>query len=444
MNRRTHYCKDITLDIVGQHVTLCGWVNAIRNKGSIIWIDLRDFSGIAQIMYIRNSHDGERDDLYCKLASLRREYVVQVDGIVHKKPDSALENQKDIELEVVDLFLLSKSKSLPFDINDMKELKEGLSLKFRYLDLRRFKLHQNLLLRNRITILTRAFLEKEGFIEVRTPHLVRPTVGGAKEFLVEAAKGEFFALAQGPQIYMELMVAGGFERCYQISHCICNEGSRHNRQIEFDQLHCEMAFMDEEGVMNLFDSYLHFLYKNLFDKELPMIPRISWHEAMEMYGTESPDIRCEPNSFCPVWITDIPLFKYSATDGKYKIKHHPFTAIHENDYSRLDSGDVYDMCSRSYNLFINGVKVGGSSVRIHNRELQERMFLLSGMTPEDVKGFEHLLNAMDFGMPPHAGMSFGFDRLCAVFGGSTNVKDYMFFPKSSSGKDVMTDAPIRL
>lgn len=436
MNRRTHYCKDISVDNIGQTVVLYGWVMSIRNKGSIIWLDVRDSSGILQAVHVKPKGKGE-DNLYQKLASLKRESVIQIEGVIKKS-----ESVKGVELRVHEIEILSISKNLPFDIRESKDISEDISLKYRYLDMRRKSLRENLILRNRVTLLTRTFLEKENFIEVRTPHLVRPTRGGAKEFLVETEKGDFFALSQGPQIYMELMMAGGFDRCYQISHCICNEGSRRNRQIEFDQLHCELAFMDENQIMELFDKYIRYLCKNILGKDIYTIPRVSWKDAIEKFGNDCPDIRSHNDDFCPIWITDIPMFKIDKVTGKYKIMHHPFTAVRDSDFKYIKSGEYQNVISQSYNLSINGIKVGGSSVRNYKRDIQEKLLELSGVTREEMEGFSSLLKAMDYGMPPHAGMSFGFDRLCAIFGNSTIVKDFMFFPKSNSGKELMTGAPI--
>ena len=441
MSKRTHYCNEINRDTIGSRVVLCGWVNAIRDMGSIVWIDLRDSTGIVQIVSSKNNPP-LHDSLYNQVKSLKKESVIQVEGVVQEKK-SCNSSSLNIEVFVEKIVLFSTCKRLPIDMGSRNNLKEELALRYRYLDMRRMNLHKNLTIRNEITILTRSFLENERFIEVRTPHLIRPSYGGAKEFLVQTDSGEWFALAQGPQIHMELLMAGGFDRCYQFSHCICNEDSRHNRQIEFDQLHCEMAFMDEEDVFALFDKYLINLASNILGIYISDIPRISWNDSMRLYGKECPDIRQKENDFCPIWITDIPMFKFDDASKNYKIKHHPFTAIREENIDSLKEVDLSKVISRSYNLSINGVKVGGSSIRNYNRATQELLFLQSGLTQQELDGFECLLEAMDYGMPPHAGMSFGFDRLCAIFDASTNVKDYMFFPKSSSGRDLTTGAPIR-
>lgn len=439
MNRRTHYCNNISVSNIGQDVVICGWVMSLRNKGSIIWIDLRDSSGTIQVVHERLTENCGEDVLYNKIAAIKRESVVQIEGIVKKS-----DNTKGVEIRVLGIEILAICKNLPFDIRDCSELSENISLKYRYLDMRRKNLHDNLLLRNKITLLTRSFLEKEGFIEVRTPHLVLPSRGGAKEFLVRTNKGDYFALAQSPQLYMELLIASGFERCYQISHNICNEDSRRNRQIEFDQIHCELAFMDEFQIMDLFDNFINYLYTSIKGDILHTIPRITWEESMSKYGNDCPDIRSQSDEFCPIWITDIPMFKTDKKNGQYIIKHHPFTAIKDNCFKDLENGEYQKVISKSYNLSINGIKVGGSSVRNFDRNIQEKLLELSGISKEEIACFDYLLNAMDYGMPPHAGMSFGFDRLCALFGNSTKVKDFMFFPKSSSGKDLMSGAPVNL
>lgn len=439
MEYRNKYCGEITLNDVGEKITLSGWIHSIRKKKDFVWIDLRDFYGIVQL-FVENTID-----CFC-LNKLVREDIITVQGVVCKRPDS---NKKmvtgDVEVKVSQIVLLSHCKGLPFDIEDNISVTENTRLKYRFIDLRRKEMKNNLILRHKVASLSRSFLISKGFIEIDTPCLTRSSVSGAREFLVPSMKHKrkAYTLAQSPQLFMQLLIVGGFDKCFQIAHCFCDEDQRTDRQPEFHQLHCEMAFVQQKDIVNLFTEFVNFVYNNITHKKIDAIPVLSWKTCMEQYGTDKPDIRKYKEDFSPLWVIDIPMFKWEKEERKYKTVHHPFIAPKEEDVPLLfDETSIEKIRTQSYNLIINGVKVGGSSVRISDKSIQNRVFQIMGLSNDEItENYGFLLDAFSYGVPPHAGMTFGFDRLCSIMNGSNNVRDYMAFPKNSQGRDTMLNVP---
>ena len=418
---------------------MSGWVHSIRKKKSFVWIDLRDFYGIVQL-FVENTFD------FPCLNEFVHEDVIRVEGIVCERPNP---NKKletgEVEVKVLQITILSNCEKLPFNIEDSISVSENTRLKYRFMDLRRKEMKDNLILRHKVALLSRFFLISKGFIEVDTPCLTKSSVSGAHEFLVPSMKHKrkAYTLAQSPQLFMQLLMVGGFDKCFQIAHCFCDEDQRTDRQPEFLQLHCEMAFIQQKDIIDLFTEFICYIYYNINHKEIDTIPVLPWKTCMEQYGTDKPDTRKDGEVFSPLWVIDIPMFKWEKEERKYKTVHHPFIAPKEEDVPLLfDETSIEKIRTQSYNLIINGVKVGGSSVRITNKSIQNRIFQIMGLSNEEITNhYGFLLDAFSYGVPPHAGMTFGFDRLCSIMNGSNNVRDYMAFPKNSQGRDNMLNVP---
>lgn len=439
MEYRNKTCGELSINDVGQSVILSGWIHSIRKKKTFVWLDLRDYYGIVQL-FVENTINCD-----C-LNQLGREDVIRVQGVVNIRPNP---NKKletgDIEVKVSQIMLLNKCKGTPFTISNDLSVDENIRLKYRFFDLRREEMKNNLILRHKVAMLSRSFLISKGFIEVDTPCLTKSSVSGAHEFTVPSAKHKrkAYTLAQSPQLFMQLLMVGGFDKCFQIAHCFCDEDLRVDRQPEFHQLHCEMAFAKQKDVLELFDTFIRFVFFNINHKMLDSIPILSWEACMAQYGTDKPDIRKDNESFSPLWVIDIPMFKWNKEEHKYKAVHHPFIAPKEEDIPLLfNDNSIEKIRTQSYNLIINGVKVGGSSIRISDKNIQNKVFQIMGLTNDEItEKYGFLLDAFSYGVPPHAGMTFGFDRLCSIMNGSNNVRDYMAFPKNSHGKDVMLKVP---
>ncbi len=574
---RTHTCGELRLSHVNQEVTLCGWVQRTRDKGGMLWIDLRDRYGITQLQFEEGKTPAE---LLEATRSLGREFVIAVKGEVIERYSK---NDKiptgDIELRVTELVVLNPAKLPPFLIEDETDGGEDLRMKYRYLDLRRNPIRKNLMLRHQVARYTRRYLDDLEFIEVETPVLIKSTPEGARDFVVPSRMnpGEFYALPQSPQTFKQLLMVSGFDRYYQIVKCFRDEDLRADRQPEFTQIDCEMAFVTQEDVLNTFEGLIRDLFKNVKHIDLPEVPRLTYADAMRRYGSDKPDIRfgmefvelkgktndltsghdfgvfdsaelvagirvpgaasytrkqvdeltdwvkrpqigakgliylrvnddeagtlkssvdkfydqdalsawakafdAEPNDlillisgdadkvrkqlgelrlemgtrlelrnpddYRVLWIVDFPLLEYGvdehdANEGRWYAMHHPFTSPKPEDIELLAS-DPGAVRANAYDMVINGVEVGGGSVRIFQKELQQKMFGILGFSPEEAQAqFGFLLNAFEFGAPPHAGIAFGFDRLCSLFGGADSIRDFIAFPKNNSGRDVMIDSP---
>lgn len=566
---RTHTCGELRLHHVHQQITLAGWVQRVRNKGGLIWVDLRDRYGLTQLIFEEGSTD---KSLLEKAAQLGREFVVQATGMVVErtaKNDKMLTG--DIEIKVEELTVLNPAKVPPFIIEDETDGGDELRMRYRYLDLRRNVIREKLQLRHRMMQETRSYMDKQQFIEVETPVLIKSTPEGARDFVVPSRvnPGEFYALPQSPQTFKQLLMVSGFDRYFQIVKCFRDEDLRADRQPEFTQIDCEMAFVNQEDILNTFEGLIKHLFLSVKGVDLGHVPHLTYADAMKYYGNDKPDLRfdmkfvdlttlskgagfvvidqaeialgiCAKGAgeytrkqldeltewvkrpqigakgliyvryqqddvlkssvdkfysqaklkswadalgavpgdlllvlsgdekstrkqlselrlkmgeelglrdrsvFVPLWVVDFPLLDWDEESQRFHAMHHPFTSPKREDIPLLES-DPGSVRANAYDLVINGVEVGGGSIRIHDRATQQLMFTHLGFTEEEAqKQFGFLLEAFEFGAPPHGGIAFGFDRLCAIFGGSDSIRDYIAFPKNNSGRDVMIDSPSTL
>jgi aspartyl-tRNA synthetase len=562
---RTHTCGELTISHVNQKVTLSGWVQRSRDLGGMTFIDLRDRYGITQLVFNSDTHAELRE----AARNLGREYVISATGLVAERSNkNAKLDTGDIEIIVDKIEVLNVSKIPPFTIEDNTDGGDELRMKYRYLDLRRNILKNNLMLRHKMGIETRNYMNNIGFLEIETPYLIGSTPEGARDFVVPSRMnpGEFYALPQSPQTYKQILMVAGYDRYFQIVRCFRDEDLRADRQPEFTQIDCEMAFVTQEDILNTFEGLVRHLFKNVKGLEIGEIPRMSYADAMKFYGSDKPDIRFEmrfeelddltknrnfkvfdetelvagicakgcaeysrkqldeltewvkrpqigaggliylrynldgtlkssvdkfyspedlklwaerfnaapgdlililsgraektrkalgelrlemgsrlgyrnPEVFAPLWVVDFPLLEWDEESGRFFAMHHPFTAPKPEDIPLLDT-DTKAVRANAYDLVINGSEIGGGSIRIHNKEMQNRMLNLLGFSNEEAqKQFGFLMNAFEFGAPPHGGIAFGFDRFCAVFGGADSIRDYIAFPKNNSGRDMMVNAP---
>lgn len=563
---RSHTCGELRATHIGQQVTLAGWVQRSRDLGGMTFVDLRDRYGITQLAFNLE----ENADLCMQARKLGREFVIQAKGtIIERASKNANLPTGDIEIQVSELTILNAAKTPPFTIEDETDGGDELRAQYRYLDLRRNPVQQKLMLRNRVALETRKYLDAQGFWDVETPYLIKSTPEGARDFVVPSRmnQGEFYALPQSPQTFKQLLMVSGFDRYYQIVKCFRDEDLRADRQPEFTQIDCEMAFVEQEDILNTFEGLVKHLFKTVKGIEFDgPFPRMDYAEAMAKYGSDKPDIRfgmefadlkaatagkefvvfdsaeavigiavpgaseytrkqldeitewvkrpqigakglvyvkCnadgtfkssvdkfydeaalkvwaeltgakagdlifvlsgdldktrkqmnelrlrmgtelglrDPNKFAPLWVLDFPLLEWDEESGRYHAMHHPFTSPKPEDFD-LIATEPGKVRANAYDLAMNGVELGGGSIRIHDRDLQARMFELLGFTPEQAQAqFGFLMNAFEFGAPPHGGLAFGLDRLVATMGGSDSIRDYIAFPKNNSGRDVMIDAP---
>ena len=566
---RTHTCGELRLADAGKEVVLSGWVQRVRDKGTLLWIDIRDRYGLTQLFLQEGVSSAEVME---KARTLGREFVIQAKGIVIER-ESKNPNipTGEIEIQLNELNILNASKTPPFTIEDKSDGGDDLRMKYRYLDLRRNPLKNNLILRHNVAIETRSYLSEQGFIEVETPCLIKSTPEGARDFVVPSRMnpGEFYALPQSPQQFKQLLMVAGFDKYFQIVRCFRDEDLRADRQPEFTQIDCEMSFVEQEDVLNTFEGLAKHLFKKVKGLEFDKFPRMTWHDAMKYYGSDKPDIRFDmrfveltdlaqgkgfpvfddseivvainakgcasytrkqidaltdfvkrpqvgakglvyvkynedgsikssvdkfytpedlktwldrcgaeagdmllilcgktmeareqmnclrlemgnqlglrnPNDYKPLWVIDFPLLEWDEETQRYYAKHHPFTAPKPEDEYLLDEepSRLAEIRANAYDIVLNGVEIGGGSVRIFNRDLQNKMFRTLGFTDESAQAqFGFLMNAFEYGAPPHAGLAFGFDRLCSLFGGQESIRDFIAFPKNNMGRDVMTESP---
>ena len=554
---------------IGQEVTLAGWVQKIRDKGFMIWVDLRDRYGISQLIF-----DEQRTskDLLDQAKSLGREFVIQIHGEVIERT-SKNENipTGDIEILVKELKILNSSSTPPFTIEDDTDGGEELRMKYRYLDIRREPIKQNLVLRHKITQQVRKYLSDHSFIEVETPCLIKSTPEGARDFVVPSRinEGEFYALPQSPQTFKQLLIVAGLDKYFQIVKCFRDEDLRADRQPEFTQIDCEMAFVEQDDILNTFEGLIVDIFKQVKNIDIDKFPKLTYDQAMQKYGTDKPDIRfgmefVELNELCqhkdfnifnsaelvvginidggnkltrkeidkytdwvktpqvgamgmvyircnedgtykssvdkfydqtdlkniadkanakkgdmimilsgdkntvrpqlsalrielaknfglrnseefaPLWITDFPLLMWDEEENKYHAMHHPFTSPKPDQIDLLDKSPG-EVKANAYDLVINGNEIGGGSIRIHNKDIQQKMFDCLGFTKQEAEQqFGFLMNAFQYGAPPHGGIAFGLDRLVAILGGSETIRDFIAFPKNNAGRDVMIDSPSKI
>ena len=566
---RTHTCGALRASDIEKEVTLSGWVSKHRDKGFMIWVDLRDRYGITQLIF-----DAERTDktVFETAKNLGREFVIQVTGkVIEREAKNKNIPTGDIEVLVQSLIVLNESEVPPFTIEDETDGGEDIRMKYRYLDIRRNPVKNNLLFRHKVAQEVRNYLSAQDFCEVETPYLIKSTPEGARDFVVPSRMnpGQFYALPQSPQTFKQLLMVGGMDRYFQIVKCFRDEDLRADRQPEFTQIDCEMAFVDQEDVMNTFEGMTKHLLKSVHNIEVTDFPRMTFEEAMRKYGNDKPDIRfgmvfgelnavaqhkdfgvfnnaelvvgiavpgaasysrkeidalidwvkrpqvgasgmvyCKyeadgsfkssvdkffdpsdlqawatetganpgdlilvlsgpanktraqlsalrmelgnrlglrkATEFAPLWVIDFPLFEWDEESQRFHAMHHPFTSPKKEDIPLLET-DPGKVRANAYDMVLNGNEIGGGSIRIHDKETQALMFKHLGFTPEQAQEqFGFLMNAFQYGAPPHGGLAFGLDRLVAILGGQETIRDFIAFPKNNSGRDVMIDAPAKI
>lgn len=444
-----------SINKVGEKILVEGWVNSRRDHGKIIFIDFRDRSGLLQIVF-----EPSKKDTYDLATELRSEYVVSVEGMINQRPEKMINKNiisGTVEMAAEKLTIINKAKTPPFEIDkDTLKINEETRLKYRYLDLRTERMNNNIRLRNKTLLFIRNYLNKEDFVEIQTPILSKSTPEGARDYLVPSRlhAGKFFALPQSPQQYKQLLMVAGMERYFQIAPCFRDEDARADRSPgEFYQLDIEMSFITQEDILNLAEDMFTALVKEVFpDKKISQEPwpRIKHSEVMEKYGIDKPDLRKDknnPNELAFAWVIDFPLFVQQTKEDffygageKYAPSHHMFTAPKEEHISLLDT-EPLKVKSYQHDLVLNGYEVGGGSVRIHDSKLQEKIFSLIGFTEEQKKQFSHLLEAFEYGAPPHGGVAPGIDRLLMVLTGQSSLKEMIAFPLTGDAKDPLMDAP---
>jgi len=566
---RTHSNGELRLTNIGQEVTLAGWVQKTRDKGFMMWVDLRDRYGITQLIF-----DEERTpkEMMEKAKTLGREFVIQVKGeVIERVSKNKNIPTGEVEILVKELTVLNKSLVPPFTIEDETDGGDELRMKYRYLDIRRTPVRENLIFRHKVAIEVRKYLSDKGFIEIETPVLIKSTPEGARDFVVPSRMnaGQFYALPQSPQTFKQLLMVGGMDKYFQIVKCFRDEDLRADRQPEFTQIDCEMAFVEQEDILNTFEGLTRHLLKEVNGVEVAEFPRMTYDEAMKKYGNDKPDIRfgmefgelnevaqhkdfsvfnsaelvvgiavpggasytrkeidkliewmkrpqvgasgmvyakynengtfkssvdkfysqddlakwaeitgakpgdliCvlsgnadkvrtqlsalrmelaerlnlrNPKEFAPLWVVDFPLLEWDEESGRYHAMHHPFTSPKPEDMALLNT-DPGKVRANAYDMVLNGNEIGGGSIRIHDKATQALMFGHLGFTPEQAKEqFGFLMNAFEYGAPPHGGLAFGLDRLVAILGGQETIRDFIAFPKNNSGRDVMIDAPSKI
>ncbi len=568
---RTHTCGELRIGNAGQKVTLAGWVQRSRKLGGMTFIDLRDRYGITQLVL-----EADADAALVETAtSLGREYVIQAIGeVVERQSKNPKMDTGDIEIRLEAINILNKSVTPPFTIEDESDGGEDLRARYRYLDLRRSPLQKALALRHKLAHEVRNYLDAHGFMEIETPYLIKSTPEGARDFVVPSRmnQGQFYALPQSPQTFKQLLMVAGYDRYFQIVRCFRDEDLRADRQPEFTQIDCEMSFVEQEDVLNMFEGMMRTMFKNVLGVAIPdPLPRMSWYDAMDMYGSDKPDVRFgmtiheitdkvkgkgfavledaayvgaiavpggagytrkqmdeltewvkrpqvgakgliyiklnadgsvkssidkfyspdelkviaeaveakagdsvfimsgdgkrkvqtmlgvlriemgnrlglrDPKVFAPLWIVDFPLLEWSEEDGRFYAMHHPFTAPkpeHMKLFYSDKKEDLERVCANAYDFVLNGTELGGGSIRIHDAEVQKRMFEVLGISPEEAEyKFGFIIHAFQYGAPPHGGLAFGFDRVCTLFAGKESIRDFIAFPKNNQGRDVMIDAP---
>ena len=441
---RTHTCGQLTKSDVGKEVVLCGWVATRRDHGKLIFIDIRDRYGLTQVTFIPR----DVGESYKIAQDLRSEFVIKITGVVNPRPQGTI-NPKlstgEVEVLAKNVEILNPSLNPPFEIQEEINVSEESRLKYRYLDLRRKKVFGNLELRSNLYKIIRNFLSARDFIECETPILTKSTPEGARDYLVPSRLnlGQFYALPQSPQLFKQILMVSGIERYYQIAKCFRDEDLRADRQPEFTQLDLEMSFVEEEDIFNLSEQLMQLVLKELKGIEIKIpFPRLTYAQAQEKFKSDKPDLRKELNSeFAFVWVVDFPLFKYNNEEKRWESEHHPFTSPASEDLAILES-DPAKVKSRSYDLVLNGNEIGSGSIRIHSQSLQERIFKMIGISDEDArKRFGFLLEAFQYGAPPHAGVAYGLDRLLTILSGEESIREVITFPKTSTGACPLTSAP---
>ncbi len=437
-----------TLNRIGEEVLLKGWVHVRRNMGKMIFIELRDRTGIIQVVF----HPGNPEAL-AAAADLRSEFCVAIRGKVNARPEKQVQANQPlgaVEFEALELTVLNAAKTTPFELNaDTRLVDEELRMKYRYLDLRSERMRKNTELRFKITKFFRDFLEQKGFFEIETPILTKGTPEGSREYLVPSRlhAGKFYVLPQSPQQFKQLLMVAGMERYFQIARCFRDEDQRGDRQPEFTQLDMEMSFVEEEDVISLVEEMLITLVEEVSpEKKITQkpFPRISYAEAMEKHGSDKPDLRVnkeDPNELAFCWVVDFPLFEKSESEGRLVSAHHPFTAPRD-DQKELLATAPEKVVAKAYDIVLNGYEIGGGSIRIHDRATQNKIFQILGLADDEiVERFGHMLEAFEYGAPPHGGIAPGIDRIVMLLAGEPNIREVITFPKTGDARDPMMGAP---
>lgn len=437
---RTHTCGELRKEHDGETVTLCGWADTVRTMGKVGFIDVRDRYGITQVFLNK--------DLKEEFGNIRNESVIKITGLVKVRPKA---NEKletgEVEVSAENIEVLNASEPLPLDMSGEIESTEETRLKYRYLELRKPKLSQNIITRHKIAKAIRDSFYEQNFIEIETPMLAKSTPEGARDYLVPSRvnKGKFYALPQSPQIFKQILMISGFDRYFQIVRCFRDEDLRSDRQPEFTQLDMEMSFVEPEDIFASMEKMMVNVWKAVFNEELKTpFPRMTHAEAMEKYKSDKPDIRKDGEKFAFLWVTDFPLFEKDKDSGKWTSVHHPFTSPNKEDIDLIESNPGKAR-SLAYDLVLNGWELGSGSIRIHNREVQKRIFKSLGISnDESEEKFGFLMNAFRYGAPPHGGFALGLDRTAALLTGNTSIREVIAFPKNKDAEGLMMGTPSKI
>src|SRR3989338_9009917 len=441
------YIKDLK-DSIGKEVIIKGWVNIRRDQGKMVFMDMRDFSGIVQCIVLPKSSAIET------AKEVRTEWVLVITGIVNKRPEKNVKAgvlNGDIEIEIKNIEVLNKAETLPFDISsDTKEVNEDVRLKYRYLDLRSQRMQNNLRMRDKIISFFREYMHKNDFVEIETPIMMKGTPEGSREYVIPSRlhKGKFYVLPQSPQQFKQLSMVAGFEKYFQIARCMRDEDQRGDRQPEFTQLDFEMSFVEQEDVLSYTEAMFIELVKTLYpDKKFTKVPfpRFTSAEITKKYGTDKPDLRKnknDANELAFAWITDFPMFE-KKDDGSMSAAHHPFCSIKPEDKGKFMKGeDLFSIRANSYDLVLNGFELSSGSIRIHDRAEQKQVLKLLGISEEEQqKKFGHMLEAFTYGAPPHGGFAPGIDRIVMILQNEPNIREVIAYPKTGEGRDLMMGSP---
>ena len=440
---RTHGCGELQETLIGSTVTLCGWLHRRRDHGGLSFFDLRDRSGIAQVVF----NAKKSAELHQQAKSFGPEYVLKITGSVGARPKGT-ENPKIpsgmVEVSATAVEVLNSATPPPFEIDDQLETSEDVRMQWRYIDLRRPAMQQKLILRHQIIHHLRQILHAEGFLDIETPILTKSTPEGARDYLVPSRlnPGRVFALPQSPQLFKQLLMVAGMERYMQVARCFRDEDLRADRQPEFTQLDLEMSFIDEEDVYAVIERAIGRVFQDVLKIPLKTpFPRLTHREAIARHKSDKPDLRTADHPWAFCWITEFPLFRWDEQTKRWDAEHHPFTAPHAEDVARL-SKDPGSVRARAYDLVLNGMELGSGSIRIHQEPLQRQVFQVLGLSEAVVQErFGFLLKAFAYGAPPHGGFAIGLDRFVALMTHAPSIRDVIAFPKTSKASDLVTDAP---
>ncbi len=441
------YIKNLK-DHINQEVSINAWVDVRRDQGKLIFLDLRDRTGKIQGVVLSNNNQAHE-----VASEIRTEWVVKIRGLVNERPEKAKQDKEngDIELEILDIEVLNEAETIPFGIDgDGKEIEEETRLKYRYIDLRRKRMQENLRKRHQVLQFTRDFFSNNDFLEIETPYITKSTPEGALDYIIPSRidKGKFYALPQSPQQYKQFLMSAGFENYFQIARCFRDEDTRGDRQPEFTQIDMEMSFVDKEKIMALNEQLLIELVQKIYpEKEIQEIPfpRITYQEAMQKYNSDRPDLRKDKNNpnllaFC--WVIDFPFFE-KTDQGKWTFTHNPFSAPQKEYLNDLmEKKNIEKIIADQYDIVLNGSEIGGGSIRSHKSEHLQKIFEIMDYSPERIKeNFGHMLTAFQLGTPPHGGLAFGFDRLIMILQNEPNIREVIAFPKTGEGRDPMMKSP---